>query len=88
MRGLPAGSPRTLRGFHWYGPGEPTEGDIAISEKGHAAYLVEAAIPARRCNGHCRHADEVGAYTLWTLETTKLDPDDLPAEPDWVIAFG
>lgn len=50
-----------------------------VTEAGYAAYLVEEVTDAER-EGH----DEDGAYRLFRLECTKLDPADVEA-PDWVL---
>lgn len=80
MIGKPAGSPITWRRLRWYGPGSPTEGDMVLTEAGRAAYLVEEV--------HAKGAgdDESGAYLLFRLELTKLDPADIGV-PDWIVRF-
>lgn len=86
MRGKPAGS--TIRmSIRWYGPGEPGVGDLVVTEAGHAAYIVESAVPTGGHPHAWKHrtlSDEHGRYATWKLELTKLDPDDVPS-PDWTL---
>lgn len=84
MRGAPAGTPISLRGFRWHGDGEPGEGDIALTEAGTSAYRVEAATRRGGCDDPA-HTHE--PYTTWTLETIKLDPATLETEPDWILSW-
>lgn len=86
MRGKPAGSPVTLRGFRWYGPGEPEEGDIALTEAGHAAYLVEKVTPSSAPVPPDGFLDAAGYHWRYTLECIKLDPADIGI-PDWILTW-
>ena len=85
MRGKPAGSPISWNRLRWYGYQDeldgPTEGDLVVSQAGHAAYLVEEVTDTER-----EGSDEDGHYRLFRVECTKLDPADVE-EPDWVIRF-
>ena len=80
MRGKPAGSPISWPRFRWYGPGEPTEGDLVVTEAGHAAYVVEEA--TWKGSG----ADDDGPFERYRLELTKLDPATVERF-DWVMRF-